>query len=58
MTVRIKPYPARDSNDGKPTIHYAVFEGERLIAFCHHESSAIAVRDDVIRRAGLLNESR
>lgn len=45
MFVRIKPYPCNDE------IHYAVYEGERLIAFCHHESSAIAVRDDAIYQA-------
>jgi hypothetical protein len=30
--------------------HYAVFEGDRLIAFCNYESSAIAVRDDAIQK--------
>lgn len=50
--ARIKPYSA-----GQDLTHYAIFRGDELIAFCHYEESAIAVRDDANRRAGLLNES-
>jgi hypothetical protein len=46
FTIRIVPFPC----DGET--HYAVFDGDKLIAFCNYESSAIAVRDDAIRHAG------
>ena len=47
----IRPYPAVSSETFKPETHYSVFAGDRIIAMCTFESSAIAVRDDAIRCA-------
>jgi hypothetical protein len=55
LHAHIRRFPSVNSDTGKPETHYAIFDGEHLIAICNHESSAIAVRDDVNRRAGTLN---
>ena len=46
----IKRFKIRPFKVGAET-HYANFDGAILIAYCHNESSAKAVRDDAIRRA-------
>lgn len=52
--IRIIPYVF---NREAGEIHYAVYEKDKVIAFCTFESSAISVRNDAIRKAQIAERS-